>query len=188
MSNVGAQQRRYVTASTRVCKPPAASRFAYSRRSVPTAIAVASRTVAVTPQTPLISNPQSAAAGHAGWVWALLGLCIGAMLFMRARDLEPTERAMQWPDALGLGLFSAGGTQLALGQGLPAIVAVLMGVVTAVCGGIIRDVLCNEIPLIFRTEIYATASLTGALLMIMVVVAGAGSLGQRKIGSGVAKA
>ena len=44
---------------------------------------------------------------HAGWVWALLALCIGAMLFMRARHLEPTERAMQWPDALGLGLFTA---------------------------------------------------------------------------------
>ncbi len=38
---------------------------------------------------------------HAGWLWALLGLCIGAMVFMRARHLEPTERAMQWPDAVG---------------------------------------------------------------------------------------
>ena len=43
---------------------------------------------------------------HAGWVWALLALCLGAMLFMRARHLEPTERAMQWPDALGLGFIT----------------------------------------------------------------------------------
>ena len=51
---------------------------------------------------------------HAAWLWVLLALCIGAMLFMRARHVEPTERAMQWPDALGLGLFTAGGTQIAL--------------------------------------------------------------------------
>jgi hypothetical protein len=40
---------------------------------------------------------------HAGWIWVLLALCVAAMVFMRARHLEPTERAMQWPDALGLG-------------------------------------------------------------------------------------
>src|SRR5687768_5185979 len=50
---------------------------------------------------------------HAAWLWALLALCIAAMLLMRARHVEPTERAMQWPDALGLGLFTAGGTQIA---------------------------------------------------------------------------
>src|SRR5512138_3337040 len=44
---------------------------------------------------------------HAGWLWALLALCIGAMLFLRARHFALTERAMLWPDALGLGLFTA---------------------------------------------------------------------------------
>ena len=72
---------------------------------------------------------------HANWLWALLLLCLGAMLFLRKRHLAVTERAMQWPDALGLGLFTATGTQLALAMGQPAIVAVLMGVITAVCGG-----------------------------------------------------
>jgi hypothetical protein len=47
---------------------------------------------------------------HALWLWALLAMCIAAMLFMRGRHLEPTERAMHWPDAVGLGLFSANGT------------------------------------------------------------------------------
>ena len=65
----------------------------------------------------------------------LLALCIAAIFFLRARHFAPTEKAMQWPDALGLGLFSATGTQLALAQDLPGIVAVLMGVITATFGG-----------------------------------------------------
>jgi uncharacterized membrane protein YeiH len=86
---------------------------------------------------------------HALWLWGLLALCIAAMVLMRARHFAVTERAMQWPDALGLGLFSASGTQLAIAQGLPPIVAVLMGVVTAVFGGVLRDIVCNEIPSAF---------------------------------------
>jgi uncharacterized membrane protein YeiH len=58
---------------------------------------------------------------HAAWLWALLALCIGAMLFLRARHFALTERAMLWPDALGLGLFTASGAQIALGAGMPAI-------------------------------------------------------------------
>src|SRR3954465_7003509 len=46
---------------------------------------------------------------HSEWLWALLVLCVAAMVFLRARHFAPTQRAMQWPDALGLGLFSASG-------------------------------------------------------------------------------
>ena len=53
---------------------------------------------------------------HAPWLWVLLALCVAAMGLLRARHFAPTEKAMQWPDALGLGLFSASGTQLALAQ------------------------------------------------------------------------
>src|SRR5512137_497971 len=60
---------------------------------------------------------------HATWLWALMAIAVGAMLFLRARHLEPTERAMQWPDALGLGLFTASGAQIALDAMLPPIVA-----------------------------------------------------------------
>src|SRR3954469_20603855 len=55
---------------------------------------------------------------HSEWLWVLLALCVGAMIFLRARHFAPTARAMQWPDALGLGLFSASGTQLALAHEL----------------------------------------------------------------------
>lgn len=104
---------------------------------------------------------------HAGWLWALLALCIGAMLFMRARHLEPTARAMHWPDAVGLGLFSASGTQIALDSGTPAIVAVLLGMITAVFGGVLRDVVCNEIPRAFSDHRpYAICSFTGGWVLV----------------------
>jgi uncharacterized membrane protein YeiH len=104
---------------------------------------------------------------HAAWLWVLLALCIAAMLLLRARHFAPTERAMQWPDALGLGLFSAGGTQLALAQGLPAIVAVLMGVVTAVFGGVLRDVVCNQIPSAFSDHRpYAVCAFAGGGVLV----------------------
>jgi uncharacterized membrane protein YeiH len=104
---------------------------------------------------------------HAHWLWALLALCIAAMLFMRARHFEPTERAMQWPDALGLGLFAASGTQVALGMQMPAIVAVLMGMVTAVFGGVLRDVVCNEIPSAFSDHRpYALCAFVGGWTLV----------------------
>lgn len=104
---------------------------------------------------------------HATWLWVLLGLCIAAMLFMRGRHFAPTERAMQWPDAVGLGLFTAGGTQVALQAGMPAIVAVLMGVVTAVFGGVLRDIVCNEIPSAFSDHRpYAVCSLFGGWVLV----------------------
>ncbi len=104
---------------------------------------------------------------HAGWLWGLLALCVGAMLFMRARHFAPTERAMQWPDALGLGLFTASGTQVAVDAGAPAIVAVLMGVVTAAFGGVLRDIVCNEIPSAFRDHRpYAVCAFAGGWALV----------------------
>lgn len=104
---------------------------------------------------------------HAAWLWVLLFLCLGAMALLRARHFAPTEKAMQWPDALGLGLFSASGTQLALAQGMPAIVAVLMGVVTACFGGVLRDIVCNEIPSAFRDHRpYAVCAFAGGWVLV----------------------
>jgi len=102
------------------------------------------------------------------WVWILITLCIGALLFIRARHLEPTQRAMQWPDAVGLGAFTAGGTQLALNAGVPAIISVIMGVLTAVFGGVLRDIVVNEIPKAFSDHIpYAVIAFTGAWVVVV---------------------
>lgn len=111
---------------------------------------------------------------HAVWLWALLALCVIAMAVLRVRHFAPTERAMQWPDALGLGLFSAGGTQIALAQGMPAIVAVLMGVVTATFGGVLRDIVCNEIPRAFSDHRpYAVCAFVGGWVLVGAVALGA---------------
>ena len=110
---------------------------------------------------------------NAQWLWALLALCIAAMAFLRARHFAPTEKAMLWPDALGLGLFSATGTQLALAQDLPGIVAVLMGVVTATFGGVLRDIVCNEIPTALRDHRpYAICAFVGGWVLVLAQLAG----------------
>jgi uncharacterized membrane protein YeiH len=67
-------------------------------------------------------------------------------------------------DTIGIALFTISGMEKALGFGLNPFMAATMGMTSAVVGGIIRDVLCREVPLIFREEIYATACLTGALV------------------------
>jgi uncharacterized membrane protein YeiH len=101
------------------------------------------------------------------WVWILILICIGALLFMRSRHLEPTERAMQWPDAIGLGAFTAGGTQLALNAGVPAVISVIMGVLTAIFGGVLRDIVVNEIPKAFSDHIpYAVIAFTGGWVVV----------------------
>lgn len=110
---------------------------------------------------------------HVEWLWALLALCIAAMAFLRARHFAPTEKAMQWPDALGLGLFGASGTQLALAQDMPGIVAVLMGVITATFGGVLRDIVCNEIPTALRDHRpYAICAFAGGWVLVAAHAAG----------------
>jgi uncharacterized membrane protein YeiH len=69
-------------------------------------------------------------------------------------------------DTLGIVLFTILGLQKTLGTGLSIPVALLMGIVSAAFGGVIRDVLTNEIPLIFRKEIYATACLIGGIVFV----------------------
>ncbi len=103
------------------------------------------------------------------YVWALLTLCAAAMLMLRARHFRVTERAMQWPDALGLGLFAASGTQIALDAQMPGLIAVLMGVMTAAFGGVLRDIVCNEIPSAFRDHRpYAVCAFVGGWVVVAI--------------------
>lgn len=99
---------------------------------------------------------------HVEVLWGVLALCALAMLFMRQHHFELTEKAIEWPDALGLGLFTASGVHLALNQHLPLLVAVMMGLITGVFGGVLRDMVCNEVPKVFRDHRpYAVCAFAG---------------------------
>jgi uncharacterized membrane protein YeiH len=109
------------------------------------------------------------------WLWALLVVCALALIFVRARHIELTERATAWPDALGLGIFSASGTQIALEGGVPEVVAVVMGVITAVFGGVLRDVVVNEIPrAFFDRQLYAVLAFAGGWVVVLLDTLGVG--------------
>lgn len=104
---------------------------------------------------------------HVEMLWGVLLLCALAMLFLRRAHFHLTEKTIQWPDALGLGLFAATGVHQALLQELPGLVAVLMGVITGVFGGVLRDVVCNEIPTAFKDHRpYAVCAFAGAWVYV----------------------
>jgi uncharacterized membrane protein YeiH len=69
-------------------------------------------------------------------------------------------------DAAGLALFAVVGTQKALGYGLNPVMAALLGMLTGVGGGMLRDVLAAEVPAVLRSELYAVAALAGALVVV----------------------
>jgi uncharacterized membrane protein YeiH len=99
---------------------------------------------------------------HIEVLWSVLALCVLAMFFLRNAHFELTKKAILWPDAVGLGLFTATGVHLALLSQMPGLVAVLMGLVTGVFGGVLRDVVCNEIPSAFSDHRpYAICALVG---------------------------
>ncbi len=70
-------------------------------------------------------------------------------------------------DTIGLGIFTIIGTELGIQQNLHPIISVALGMITATFGGVIRDTLSNEVPLIFHKEIYATACIVGAIAFLI---------------------
>ena len=75
---------------------------------------------------------------------------------------RPPHGALLVADAFGLAVFAVLGVRAGLGAGVPPLIAVIMGAITGVVGGAVRDVLCRQTPLILRREIYATAAIAGA--------------------------
>ncbi|RPI42953.1 MAG: trimeric intracellular cation channel family protein [Betaproteobacteria bacterium] len=99
-------------------------------------------------------------------------IAAGLLTFLAARYLRLPRDIFVLPDAAGLALFAVLGTEKALDLGAPWLVASLMGVITGVFGGVLRDVLCNEVPLVFTGELYATAAWSGALLFVLLAALG----------------
>lgn len=77
------------------------------------------------------------------------------------------KRSLFLFDTIGLGVFTITGVEIGVGADLHPIISVTIGVMSASFGGVIRDILCNEIPVIFRKEIYATACLIGAITYLL---------------------
>ena len=79
----------------------------------------------------------------------------------------PPRRALLIADALGLAFFTIAGTQIAEGANLSPFISVIMGAITGVAGGVFRDILSAEVPLILRRDIYATAAFCGSIIYLL---------------------
>lgn len=91
------------------------------------------------------------------------------VIFITARLLVISPRFFLIPDAAGLATFAIAGTLVSLMVGAPWLVASFMGVMTGTMGGIFRDVLSNETPIVFQSPLYATVSWVGSLLFIILL-------------------
>ena len=85
------------------------------------------------------------------------------IVYLTAHRVESRLKALMWADAAGLVVAVAVGVAAARQAGADWLIMVLMGVVTGTFGGLARDVICNEVPLVLRREVYATAAFIGAL-------------------------
>lgn len=100
------------------------------------------------------------------YLWAVLAGTAATVAY--ARIWVATRKALLIADALGLAFFTIGGAQIALQAGKSPLIAVLMGMTTGVAGGVLRDLLTAEIPLVLRPgRLYATASIAGALVFLL---------------------
>src|ERR1700745_1977628 len=101
--------------------------------------------------------------------WRYLGAAglAGLLVFVWYDRVVHHGRFITAFDAVGLSIFTVTGTTIALSAGLSPAPAVLLGMLTGVGGGVLRDVLAAEVPLIFRSEIYAVASMLGAIIIIV---------------------
>jgi uncharacterized membrane protein YeiH len=94
---------------------------------------------------------------------------VAAVVSLIPKIPKSAERLLHFPDAMGLGLFSILGTEIALEQGVSPFVAVLFGVMTGTFGGVIGDIACNEVPNLFRpaTPLYATCAFIGGWILLV---------------------
>jgi uncharacterized membrane protein YeiH len=101
--------------------------------------------------------------------YVLTALIAAMVTFFMVRFVRMPHRALAIADAFGLAFFGIAGTEKALTLGSPGLVAILMGVITGVAGGILRDVLRREVPWVFQSgvELYATTVFFGALLLVL---------------------
>lgn len=112
------------------------------------------------------------------WYLAVTGLSLAAVIAFQ-NALVSRDKILFLFDSVGLALFCVIGIQKTLAVGYPMWVATIMGITTGAFGGVIRDILINEEPLVFRKDIYATACLAGAMVYWVIMVCGGSAMTQQ---------
>ena len=92
------------------------------------------------------------------------------------------KKGAVWADALGLSVFAVVGANIALAFGSPFLIAVVVGMITATGGGVIRDMITNNLPMIMSGQLYATAALFGSLSYVSLRYLGAGEITSEIVG------
>jgi len=105
-------------------------------------------------------------AAIADWRYLAVSVLAGIVTFYRYGLIERLKNPVQMSDAAGLALFAVAGAQKALAHGLNPAMAALLGMLTGVGGGILRDVLVTQIPTVLRADLYAVAALAGAAMVV----------------------
>ncbi|WP_143959212.1 trimeric intracellular cation channel family protein [Litoribacter populi] len=101
-------------------------------------------------------------------VWFLYSIFAGILVaFLFHRSLGKLRRTLFLFDTLGIAFFTILGVEKALSLGVQVEIAAIMGMFSAVMGGVIRDTLTNEVPILFRREVYASACLAGAIIYLV---------------------
>lgn len=95
------------------------------------------------------------------FVYVIIGATVFAVIFRN--QLKHLRRSLFLFDTIGIGLYTVVGIETGLVAELHPLICIALGTMTACFGGVIRDILCNEIPVIFRKEIYATACIIGGI-------------------------
>src|SRR5581483_11705223 len=116
----------------------------------------------------LIGSVPPAAIGD--WRYLIAALLAGLLIFLwfpRYLQSSKIQHLVLIFDAAGLGLFAVTGTQKALGYGLSPLMAPLLGMLSGIGGGMLRDILVAEIPTVLRSDLYAVAALAGAVVVVI---------------------
>ena len=99
------------------------------------------------------------------YVYAIIAATIFAIIIRR--KIAYLRTSLFLFDTIGLGIFTIIGTEIGIQEQLHPVITVILGTLTATFGGVLRDILCNEIPVIFKKEIYAMACIAGAITFII---------------------
>jgi uncharacterized membrane protein YeiH len=140
------------------------SLFAINKRMDPFGVLIIAFVTAIgggTLRDILIDRNPVAWMGDLNYVYSIFLAVVFAIIFRK--KIAYLSKSLFLFDAIGLGIFTIIGTEIGIQNGLHPIISISLGMITATFGGVIRDTLSNEVPLIFHKEIYATACLAGSV-------------------------